>query len=1056
MNIAKFAVSRPVAVTMQITALVLLGAICLTKLPVDLLPKVTLPTINVSTTWPNVAPEEIESQVTRPIEQAMSSVPGLYQVSSTSSAGSSSVRVQFNWGTDIGQAAIDVMQRLERAKRAFPDDSSLQDPTVMKFDPNQMPILAYGIYGERDLVKLRTLLDNQIVPMLESASGVASVNVQGGQSRAIILNVDPVKLRAHGLALSDIMRRLLQENINVPAGIARQSDREYTIRSLGWITSLDELRALPLTAPNGQIVPLSAVADVVDKYQEVRSRTRISVPEEKIAGMPAISLSVTKQSDANTITTARAVEERMRRVREMYPQVRYQMIYDQSRFVQHAVDDLKMNALIGGVLAVLILLFFLRNVRSTLVVALSIPVSIISTFALVYLCGFTLNTMSLSGLALATGLIVDDAVVVLENIFRHIERDKRTPRDAAIHGTNEILSAVIASTWTVMVVFLPLLLIKGQSGQMFMQFALVVVFSLAVSLLDAVTVVPMLATRMISGEAHAELEQAGHDHPSLLMRIFVRFGQWFTALDESYRNGLRWALRHRWVTVIGALLITGSSLLLLPQVGTEMMPATNSGDVSVSFRLPPGTALEKTDGVMRQLEAKIRENPHVKTAFASVGSGRGGFMSGSSQGSVSIRLKEANKKETEQMIEELQQQLMGIPGVRPRVQQQDIVSRMMTGGDQSVELVIFGNDLDTLASLSREVLMHLREVRGLMNPDVNWQDAGLEIQWQVDRQKAAQLGVSFADIASTLNTATNGSTASYFQEKGFQYPIIVQMPEEVRNTMEGMANLVITPSGGSGRQVVLRQVAHPIEATGPNQITRLDRQRYIAISGFPQDRATGEIQQDIAQQMRKVTFPPGYYWEWGTSQQRKAEEFSLLYLAVFLAIGLIYMLLAAQFESLTHPLAILLSVPLAGAGVILGLFLTGRSFGLTALIGMLMLVGIVVKNGILLVDYTNTLRRRGFARNDAVLTASPTRLRPILMTACAAILGMLPIALGIGQGSEIQAPMATAVIGGLITSTALTLFVVPIVYTLLDDLTGGRRSDADLAAVDEPTAAESV
>lgn len=1027
MNIAKYAVTRPVAVTMQIAALVLLGAICLTRLPVDLLPKVNLPTLNVSTSWPNVAPEEVEAEVTRRIEQVLSSMPGLYQVSSTSSAGSSNVRVQFTWGTDIGQAAIDVMQRLERAKRGFPDD--VQDPTVNRFDPNQMPVLNIGFYGEDDPVKLRTMLDEHIAPLIESADGVASINISGGRERSVILNVDPVRMRAHGVTLADIMRRLLQENINSPAGLVRQSDTEYTIRSLGWLTSLEEIKAIPLTAPNGQIVTIGDVADVKDAYQDPRGYSRLN-------GKPSAGLSVTKQSDANTITTVEAVMERLKLVKQMYPHLEYRISSDQSIFIKRSVNDLMINALIGAVLAVLILLFFLRNIKSTLVVALSIPISIISTFALIYLCGFTLNTMSLSGLALATGLVVDDAVVVLENIFRHIERRRGAAAEAAISGTNEILSAVIASTWTVMVVFLPLLLIRGQSGQMFTQFALVVIFALAVSLLVAATTVPMFASRLISGEAHAELVDAGDRHPSLLMRMFARFGAWFAALDESYRHALHWALGRRWQVLVSALAVTLAALLLYPHVGSEMMPQTESGELSISVRLPPGTALDKTDQIMRQVERIAMEDPNVETVFANVG-GRGGWGGGSSSGSVSIRLKEKMTMPEEEVVNNLRRRLSTIPGVRPRLARQDIVSMMMTGGNQSIEIDIFGNDLSTLAALSRNVMDRIRDVEGLDNVDINWQEAMPEVHWKVDRQKAAQLGVSFQDIASTLNAATNGSTASYYHEEGYQYPIIVQLPKADRKNIEALSNLVITSS--SGRTVVLSQVATYSFAMGPSQITRQNRQRYIAVTGTPSGKKSiGELEKEIKQKLADMTFPAGYRWEWGTSQKRRAEEFAGMGLAVILAIGIIYMLLAAQFESFTHPLSIMLSVPLASAGVILGLFLTDRTFSLMALIGMLMLVGIVVKNGILLVDYTNTLRKRGYQRDDAVLEASPTRLRPILMTASATILGMLPIALGIGEGAEIQAPMATAVIGGLITSTVLTLFVVPIVYTLLDDLSRRR------------------
>jgi len=1038
MNVAKFAVSRPVAVTMQIAALVLLGAICLTRLPVDLLPKVSVPTIAVSTQWPNVAPEEIEVQVTRPIEEAVSSATNVYQVSSSTIEGSSVVRIQFQWGTDIGQAAVEVLQLVQRAVRSFPTDATLRTPIVYRFDPTQSPILVFGLSGERDPVKLRTLLDNQICPMVESANGVASAVATGGQERAIIVDVDPDRLRAHGLSLADVMRRLVQENLNLPAGIAKQGNTEYTIRSLGWFTSLEEISRIPIGSFNGQLVSLGDIASVRDEHPETRIYTRLN-------GKPSAGLMVSKQSGANTVSTAQGVFRKIDQIRKLYPNLTFAIAYDQARFISDSIRDVKTNALIGGTLAVLILLFFLRSIRSTLVVALSIPVSIISTFALLYLCGFTINTMSLGGLALATGLIVDDAVVVLENIFRHIERDRKEVTEAAIGGTTEIFSAVVASTWTVMVVFLPLFLIKGQAGQMFTQFALVVIFSLAVSLLDATTVVPMLATRLIHGEAHRESLQSS---PDLVGRAFVRFGQWFNALDSAYRRGLQWAIHHRAATIGGAVAISAASLLLAPQIGTELMPATDSGDFSINVKMPVGTALAKTNETMKRIERLVMSNPNVRTAFSAAGSNL--TLRGTSatsipyQGSVSVKLRDNRNRSTLEVIGDLRKVLSGLPGVQPRLTQFDIVTNLMTGGSQNVEVDIYGDDLTILSALAREVMPRVRDVRGLENLDINWQEAMPEIQWRVDRDKALQLGISFSDIANTINTATNGSIASYYQESGFQYPIIVQMPEATRKTVSELENLEIrSDSGGSNSHgVLLRQVAEPVYGLGPSQITRQNRQRYIAVRGAPQGRSGGEIQADIQKAMSGVHLPAGYYWDWGTDQKRRAEEFSGLGLAVVLAVCLIYMLLASQFESFVYPLIILMSVPLCATGVVLGLFLTGRTFGLTAFIGLLMLVGIVVKNGILLVDYTNVLRRRGMPREQAVLTAGPTRLRPILMTASAAVLGMLPLALAIGKGAEVQAPMATAVIGGLTTSTFLTLFVVPTVYTVFDDMAvalAGRR-----------------
>lgn len=1027
MNIGHYAVTRPVAVIMRVAALVLLGAVCFSRLPVDLLPNVTMPTVSVSTSWPNVAPEEIEAQITRPIERAVSSTPGMYQVTSSSVTGSSQVRIQFRWGVDIGQATVDVLQQVQRAQRSFPKDATIQNPTILKMDPNQMPIVTYAVSGIEDPVKLRAMVDNQITPMLDSVDGVASSSVGGGQQRSIIIDVNPYKLRAHNVSLAEISRRLVQENVNLPAGIAKQGNTEYTIRSIGWFKSPTEIARIPIRTVNGSLVYIGDVAEVRDAHSETRLYTRFN-------GKPSVSISITKQSAANTISTADAVFARIKQIETLFPNLKFGLAYDQSQFIRNSVNNVRESAIIGGILAVLILLFFLRNIRSTLVVALSIPFSIISTFALMYMCGFTINTMSLGGLALATGLIVDDAVVVLENIFRHIERDKKSAYDAAISGTGEIVSAVVASTWTVMVVFLPLLLIKGQAGQMYTQFALVVIFSLAVSLLDATTVVPMLATKLISGEAHSENLLTAASHPSPMMRAFHRVGEWLNALDNGYHSALRWALHHRLVTLTGALGITLIAMLLATQIGTELLPQTDNGNFNVSVKLPIGTALEQTNKAMLKIEAIVMKNPDVATAMSSAGAGgsRGGSLR-PYQGSVSVKLKDDRKQSTLDIMKGLRKELGKIPGVNARPSQEDIVTQIMTGGATNVEVDIFGDNLTTLSALSRDIMARLRTVSGLENIDVNWQEAMPEVQWHINREKAQQLGVSFTDIADTISTATNGDIASYYQEDGYQYPIIVQLPEAERKTVEKMGGIIVKAGVGS-QDVMLSQVATPIYGMGPSEISRMDRKRYVAVTGMPQGRSSGDIQADVQKAMKGVTLPTGYYWDWGVSQKRAADEFGGMGIAIFLAIALIYMLLAAQFESFIHPLTILLSVPLAGSGVVLGLFLTNRAFGLTAFIGVLMLVGIVVKNGILLVDYTNQLRARGIAREEALLTAGRTRLRPILMTASAAILGMFPLALALGEGAEVQAPMATTVIGGLLTSTALTLFVVPVVYSLMDQL----------------------
>lgn len=1046
MNVGKFAVTRPVAVTMRIAALVLLGYICFLRLPIDLLPRIDIPTVAVNVNWPNTAPEEMETQITRPIEQAVSTVRGLYMVSSTSSQGSSSVRVQFNYGVDIDQASIDVSQAVQRAKGRFPRDSTISEPSIFKFDPTQFPILNFGVSSTKmDLIKLRARMINEISPIIEASGGVAQVNIAGGQDRAIMVDVDPAKLRAYKIGITDISRRLQQENLSLPAGQAKEGRTQYSLRSIGYFKNLDELRRLPVGNVNGKLISLGEIATVRDASQDVLSYTRMN-------GEPALNVSVSKQLDSNTVETAKNVMKVIADIEARNPDLKFGLVQNQAEFIEKSILDLQESAIIGGVLAILIITFFLRNLRSTFVVALSIPISIISTFALLYFSGFTLNTISLSGLALATGLIVDDAIVVLENIYRHIERDKKRSAEAAVSGTQEILSAVFASTFTVMIVFMPLFLIQGRTGQTFTQFALVVVFSLAVSLLDALSVVPMLASRMIHErevieEAHPELREK---KPGPLTRVFDRIGVMLHSWDNSYRNGLTWSIRHRWFVVGGALSTLLIAAYLWQHVGRENLPQTDSGNLNVNVRLPVGTALEVTEKTMRQVEAIVSKDPDIETVITGVGTGvgRGGGGGGNSpnNGSMSIRLKANRKGTTEDVVKRLQGGLSRIAGARVQVSPQDIVANIIGGQNFGFGVDVYGQDLKVLTDACRTVQAALMDIPGLQNVDLSVQDTNPEIQWSIDRQKAQTLGVSFSDVASTLNSATNGQLSSYFQEAGFQYPIYVQVPMDMRLTIDELSQLPINGTETRGEPILLGQVASATYGTGPNQISRQNRQRYISVGGRIQDRPESEIQKDVEAAMANVKLPEGVYWSLGEQQKQRDREFGGLGMAVFLAIALIYMLLATQFESFIYPLVVLTSVPLCAIGLVLALFITDRSFGLTAFIGLLMLIGIVVKNGILLVDYTNQLRARGMPRDEAILTAGPTRLRPILMTSAAAILGMMPLATGIGSGSQLYVPLATAVIGGLMTSTVLTLFIVPTVYTLFDDL--GRklgRSDKDLS-----------
>lgn len=1032
MNIGKFSVERPVAVVMRIAALVLLGLICFLRLPIDLLPRVSVPTAVVNVSWPNTTPENMETQIARPLEQAIGTVRGINLISSSSSLGNASVRAQFNYGTDIDKAVVDVLQQVQRAQSRFPNDPQISTPSVFKFDPSTLPILLYGVTSkDGDLIKLNTRLVNEISPILEAAGGVAQVNVSGGQPRAIMVDVDPSRLQAYGLTLTDISRRIGQENVSLPAGVAQEGKTQYNLRTVGYFQNLDELRQLPLLNDQGRLLQLQQVATVRDASQDILSYTRSN-------GQPACIISITKQSDANTVEVTKSIDKVIKDIEARNPDIKFTSTYRQAGFIQKSIEDLQETAVIGGVLAILIITFFLRNLRSTFVVALSIPISIISTMSLLYFCGFTLNSISLSGLALATGLIVDDAIVVLENIYRHIERDKKEPREAAMTGTQEILSAVLASTFTVMIVFLPLLLIQGMSGQVFTQFALVVIFSIAVSLLDATTVVPMLSSKMIRmgdvmSESHPELRSQYGIKENFMTRIYDKAGEIFHSWDEAYRRGLKWALDHRRTVVVIGLVAVAVSVALWPFVGKQNFPETDSGNLTVNLKLPIGTPVTTTDATMKQIEKIVSSDPGVEAYIAGAGVNvglRGGGGGAPQEGSLTAQLKENRKAKTQDVIKRLQRKLTGLPGARINVQPLDLIQRIL-GNNTNFSVDVYGQDLDQLTASARQVVAELSQVPGLQNVDMNVQDALPEIQWRIDRDKAQTLGVSFTDAATAIGAATVGNLSTYYQERGVQYPIYVQVP---RNLRMGGADLASVPITKGANPVTLGQVATPVYGVGPNQINRQNRQRVISVSGNVVGRADSDVQADALARVQAMKLPQGVYADLGAQLKLNSGEFSSLGLAAFLAVALIYMLLAAQFESYTYPLVVLVSVPLSAIGLVLAFILTDRQFGLTGFIGLLMLIGIAVKNGILLVDYTNQLREEGLSREEAILRAGPTRLRPILMTTMAAILGMVPLAVGLGAGSEMYTPLATAVIGGLITSTILTLYVVPTVYTIIDDI----------------------
>lgn len=1045
MDIAEISVKRPVATWMRILIFMLLGAIAYTQLPIELLPSVNRPSLYITTNWPGVAPEDLEVQITQPIEDAVATVPGMLYLSSATSEGVSRVTVEFSPGHDMGQAALDVLQQVQSAQRSFPtDDPTLQAPTIRGFDPTSIPIAVLGVTGINDPVRLRTVLEEEVKPILESAEGVGSVDVNGGLERAIMVKFDPQALLAHSLTAQDLVEALDRENRNVPAGTTYVGNRQLLLRSYGWLKNAEEVKHVPVRAPNGDNVPLGTLATISDSHRDIVNHRRLN-------GDFACSLDVQKQAQANTVTTVKALQKKLEEVERSRPELKFAVVYNQADFVARAVWSLQEAAVLGGILAMAVVFFFLRNFRSTLVVATSIPVSIISTFSVVWWQGYSLNTMSLVGLAVATGLIVDDAVVVMENCYRKMEHEGLSPREAAIVGTRQITSAVVSSTLTIVVVFFPLLLIPGQAGQMFTQFAVVVIVALLFSAFDALTAVPMLCSTYIIPPSEEKQKEAG----GFWARTFRKWERWQDAWDAMYLASLTRAIKRKWVPIAGAVAVTLASLLLLPFIGYEFMPRTDTGVLRLRLNMPVGTSLDETDAAMKKAEEIIRNHPAVTDYLTSVGPTSGARQSTRDSGEAWISLVPHNKRKSANTITaELGKQFSEIPAARITTFTMDVVSFMIRGGGggDGIEVDIFGPDLTTLEELNSLFLDTLSHIPGLEDIRSQSGEPTPEIRWVIDRAKATKLGLSFTEIADAIKTASDGTVASYLQSGGRRAPIVVQLPMDKRRSTTELRNLVVNTSSNSAaesdssgktdnsaRGILLRQVAQAETALGYPTINRLSRQRYTAVVSQGGDRTVSELQSDITRALEEVELPDGYRWDWSVQMKSEGGEFGKLAFAAALAIVLIYMLLCIQFEDILVPLAIMLTVPLCVSGTILAVFLTGVPFSIMAGIGALLLIGIAVKNGILLLENTLQAQDRGLPRDEAILSACPERLRPIFITAFSAILAMIPIAVK----GELEAPMAVAVIGGLFASTMMTLLVVPVAYIYLDDFRsryGSRRA----------------
>ena len=1024
MRISRLSIRRPVFTVMAVLIVVLLGGVSLSRLPIDLMPDITYPTLSIMAEYENASPQEMEELVTRPIEEAMTAVPGVEEVTSISSEGATQVRVNFSWGSDLDAAASDVRDRLDRVMGRLPEE--VERPVLRKFDLASFPILLLGASSNLDPIEMRRIIDDQVKYRIERLPGVASLDVRGGLDREIHVNLRADKVKALALSLDQILATIRAENVNIPAGPVERGRMEIMVRTPGEYSSLDDLRDTVITVRDGAPVLLREIAEVEDAWEKITRIVRVN-------GRPGIRMAVHKQSGTNTVAVARGVLQELERVNRDLPQMRIVPIIDTSDYIKRSITNVGSSLFYGGLLAVLVLLFFLRNVRSTAIVATSIPISVIATFSLMYFGGFTLNLMTLGGLALGVGMLVDNAIVVLENIFRL--RRSRDIQTAAVTGTEEVTPAIIASTITTLAVFLPLVFMRGMSGVMFKQLSYVVSLSLICSLAAALTLVPMLSARLLRPSRN-------DDTPSAPGRLRGALDHFFSGLEESYRRVLRFALSHRPSVVVLSLLCLAGSLALVPLVGVEFMPSTDEAEVRISAEMAVGTRVEVVSEQFLAIEDLVRrEVPEMKNMVTYIG---GSFWRGktSHTGELRIALVPNSQRErsSEEIANELRRRLTALPGVtiRTRAGQGLFLLRMGTGDSDRIEVNIRGHDLEVAEALSRRVKDVLLGVEGITDARVSRETGSPEELVLVDRRRAADMKLSVSEIADMLQTVLSGTRAGNYREGGDEYAILVKIADAERLDLSELLDLTLI--NRDGEPVVLRNVVDVKPWSGPVLIERKDQDRVVSVTANYTERDMGSVLADIRQGLRSIPVPRDFSIVFGGDYEEQQKAFRELLLGFVLALVLVYMVMAALYESLRDPFVVMFSVPLAVIGVVLTLLLTNTTFNVQSYIGCIMLGGIVVNNAILLVDYTNLLRRRdGMDLAEAIEEAGRRRLRPILMTATTTILALVPLALGLGEGGEAQAPMARAVIGGLLSSTVITLVFVPTVYTLFER-NGGRKA----------------
>ncbi|NWF94392.1 MAG: efflux RND transporter permease subunit [Syntrophaceae bacterium] len=1010
MFLSDMSVKRPVVATTITLALVFFGILGFQRVGIDLYPQVDFPMVTITTTLFGAAPEVMDTDVTDAIEEQVNTIEGVKHITSTSGYGFSQITVEFELYRDIDSAVQDVRAKVDVAKKKLPTD--IDPPIIDKLDINARPVLWLSVTGNQPYQKLGMLADEVLRPQIESIKGVGNVMLGGYAKREIRLWLDRKKLEAHRLASTDISRALLAKNVELPGGIIESIDREFTVRNLGELRDIKEFNDLIITYQNGAPVRLKDVGWAEDGTEPVRTIARHN-------RTPAVGMGVIPRSGANVVEVARAVRAKLSEIRKTLPPgVEVHISNDMSTFIEKAIGGVTEDVFIGGLLAAVIMFIFLLSVRSTIITAVSIPTSLITSFGIMHFMGFTMNYMTMLALSMMVGVVCDDAIIVLENIYRHMEEGAE-PVTAAREGASEIAFAAMAATFSIVAVFLPVAFMGGMIGRFFFQFGVTVAASVIASLVVALVLIPMLCSKFLRLES-----KHGRVH-----RFFDRS---YERLEGRYRKALAFCLGHRWLVVLIAIGMFFLSIAILANLKREFVPKSDEGRFIIRLEAPTGSTLHYTDEKLRKVEEMILAMPEADRLFVAIGIGARQEVN---KGIAVVTLKDRKlrKRTQHQIMADMRRQLRGIPGIKAYVED---LSPVATGGRRGAPLQfdIKGPEMDKLEKISNQIVGEMAKSPGMVDVSSDLELTKPEVRVLVDRNKAADVGVDVREISSAVQQLVGGQEVSKFKdiERAKRYDVRIRLIRDQRMNPEDISQIAIrTPKGGL---IKLAQVVRIEEGIGPNLVNRKDRQRSATIYA---DTAGGKVLGEAIAEVEALAqkyLPSGYSHSFGGQAEAFKEAFQYLIMALIQAIIIIYMVLAMQFNSFLHPLTVMLALPLSTVGAFGAIYLTRDTISIMSMIGMITLTALVVKNSILLVDYTNTLREKGMARNEAVLQASPVRLRPILMTAVTTILGVLPVALGYSAGGEARAGMGRATFGGMFASTLLTLFVIPVAYTLLDDL----------------------